>query len=50
MYIIIETFGGAAYAIVAMDEEGNNLTFDLWEEAVEAAKDYQEPIIYEVNR
>lgn len=50
MYIIIETHGGPVYATIATDEDGNNLLFETYEEAMQAAGDFQEPIIVEVRQ
>ncbi len=47
-YIIIETFGGPEYAIVATDTDGNNLVFETYEEAEQEAKECQDGIIVEL--
>ena len=36
-YIVIECFGGAEYATIVTDENGNNAIFDTKEEAQEEA-------------
>jgi hypothetical protein len=48
-FIIIETHGGAEYAAIATNENGENLTFDHRPEAEEYASDFQSPIIVEVQ-
>ena len=48
VYIILETHGGAEYAIVATDEDGANLVFDTEQEALEASEDFQDPQIIEL--
>lgn len=48
MYIAIETHGGAEYATVCTNENGENEVFDTYEEAEEYALDVQEPLIVEV--
>lgn len=47
-YIIIESFGGAEYAIIAMDEQGNNLVFETREEAEAQATQCQDGIVIEL--
>ncbi len=47
-YLIIETHGGAEYAIIVTDCEGNNLIFDTREEAEQEADDCQAGIIVEL--
>lgn len=47
-FIIIETFGGAAYAIIVTDTDGNNLVFDSREEAEAEAADCQEVVVVEL--
>ena len=49
MYIVIETHGGPEYAVICMDEFGNNLIFDTIEEAQKEADNCQYGIIVEVN-
>ena len=48
-YIVIETFGGAEYAIIVTDEEGNNLVFDTLEEAQGEADDCQGGLVVEID-
>jgi hypothetical protein len=47
-YLIIETFGGAEYAIIATDTDGNNLVFNTYEDAEREAKECQDGIVVEV--
>ena len=47
-YIVLETHGGAQYAIVCTDENGNNLVFDTREEAEAEAADCQDGIVVEI--
>lgn len=49
MFIVIETFGGAEYAIVCTDDEGNNKVFDDKEQAEFYAEDCQSPVIIEIK-
>jgi hypothetical protein len=44
-YIVIETFGGPEYAIIATDEDGNNLVFEELEKAEEEAENCQDGLI-----
>lgn len=44
-YIIIERHGGAEYAIIVTDPDGNNLVFDSREEAEAEAADCQDGLI-----
>lgn len=37
--IVIETFGGAEYAAIVTDRDGNNMVFDSYEEAETEAAD-----------
>jgi hypothetical protein len=48
MFIVIEKFGGAEYAIIVMDEDGNNKIFDTREEAQAEADDCQDGIVVEL--
>lgn len=48
MYIVIELHGGAEYAMICMNEQGENEVFDTYEEAEEYALNVQEPLIVEV--
>jgi hypothetical protein len=47
-FIIIETFGGPEYAIVATDPNGNNFVFETRKEAEEASLDFQAALIIEL--
>jgi hypothetical protein len=47
-FIILETHGGATYAIVCTDENGNNLVFDTREEAEAEAAECQDGMIVEL--
>ena len=47
-YIVIEKHGGAEYAIVVTDTDGNNKVFDSYEEAKTEATDCQDGIIVEL--
>lgn len=47
-YIVIETHGGALYAIICTDEDGNNLVFDTHEEAQAEADQCQDGIVVEL--
>jgi len=47
-YIVIETHGGAEYAIIVTNQEGNNLVFDSREEAEAEAADWQDGIVVEL--
>jgi len=47
-YLVIETFGGAAYAIIVTDEEGNNLVFDTVVEAQDEADECQCGLVVEI--
>ena len=47
-YIVIEKHGGALYAAICTDEDGNNLVFDNREEAEAEAADCQDGIIVEL--
>lgn len=49
MYIIIEKFGGAEYAIIVTDEEGNNKVFTTKKVAQKEANDCQDGIVVEIN-
>lgn len=48
-YIIIEALGGAAYAIIVTDENGDNLIFDTREEAENEAIDCQDCVIVDLT-
>jgi len=46
-YIVIEAFGGPEYAVICMDENGNNLVFEDKEEAEKEAEDCQDGFVVE---
>lgn len=48
LYIVIEMHGGAEYATICTDEEGNNKIFDTKEEAQVEADDCQDGRVVEV--
>jgi len=47
-FIVIESHGGAEYAIICTDENGNNLVFDKREEAEAEAADCQDGVVVEL--
>jgi len=47
-YIIIEAFGGADYAIIVTDENGQNKVFDELADAEAEAADCQDGIVIEL--
>ena len=47
-YIVIETHGGAVYAIIVTDENGENKVFDDKIEAEAEAADCQDGIVIEL--
>lgn len=47
-YLVLECFGGAQYAIVVTDENGNNKVFDTRENAEAEANDCQDGIVIEL--
>ena len=47
-FIVIERFGGPAYAIIATDADGSNLVFENREEAEQEAADCQEGLVVEL--
>jgi hypothetical protein len=47
-YIVIETFGGAEYATIVTDQDGNNLVFENREDAEAEAADCQDGMIVEL--
>lgn len=47
-YIVIEKHGGAEYAIIVTDTEGNNMVFDEHEKAQAEADDCQDGIVVEL--
>lgn len=48
MFIVIEKLGGAQYANIITDEDGDNKVFDTREEAQEEADDCQDAIVVEI--
>jgi hypothetical protein len=48
MYIVIETHGGPEYAIIVMDEDGNNKIFDDYNKALKEANECQDGIVVEL--
>ena len=48
MFIVIEIHGGAEYATIVTDQDGNNLVFDNYSEAETEAKDCQVGIVIEL--
>lgn len=48
MYIVIETHGGAEYAIIVTNEDGENLVFDTPEEAQIEADNCQDGVVVEL--
>lgn len=47
-WIVIETFGGAEYATVVTNEDGENKVFDNAKDAQDEADDCQDGIVVEV--
>lgn len=47
-FLVIETHGGAAYAIIVTDQDGNNKIFDTREEAEAEAAECQDGIVIEL--
>lgn len=47
-FIIIEKFGGAEYAIICTDTDGNNLVFEDREAAEVEAADCQDGMVVEI--
>jgi len=47
-YIVIETHGGAEYAIIVTDKDGNNLVFENLKDAETEAADCQDGLIVEL--
>jgi predicted Fe-Mo cluster-binding NifX family protein len=47
-YIVIETHGGAEYATIVTDENGENKVFDVFEEAEKEAEECQEGRIIQI--
>ena len=48
MYLVIETFGGAEYATIVTDEDGNNKVFEFRELAQLEADECQEGVVVEI--
>ncbi|MDB5006253.1 MAG: hypothetical protein JWP45_646 [Mucilaginibacter sp.] len=47
-FIVIEAFGGAEYAIIVTDQDGNNLVFEKLEDAEAEADDCQDGFVVEL--
>lgn len=47
-FIVIECHGGAEYAAICTDENGNNLVFENYDDAKKEADDCQDGIIVEL--
>lgn len=47
-FIVIETFGGANYATIVTNEDGENMIFNTREEAQAEADDCQDGIVVEI--
>jgi len=47
-FIVIECHGGAEYAIICTDEDGNNRVFDNREDAEAEAGDCQDGLVIEL--
>ncbi|WP_295715791.1 hypothetical protein [Mucilaginibacter sp.] len=47
-YIILELHGGPEYAIIVTDQDGNNLVFENYADAVTEAADCQNGLIVEL--
>jgi hypothetical protein len=47
-FIVIERFGGPEYAIIATDNDGNNLVFENRAEAEQEAADCQDGLVVEL--
>jgi hypothetical protein len=47
-YILIETHGGAEYAIIITGPDGNNLVFENLAEAEQEAADCQDGMVVEI--
>ncbi len=47
-YIVIETHGGPEYATICTDDNGNNLVFEIREEAEAEAAECQDGIVVEI--
>lgn len=48
-FIVLEIHGGAKYATICIDENGENLVFDCMEDAQKEADNCQEALIIETN-
>ncbi len=48
MYIVIEAHGGAQYATIVTNEDGENKVFDTQEEAQAEADDCQDGYVVEI--
>lgn len=49
-YIVIEKFGGAEYATIVTDEDGNTMVFDTYVDAQHEANGCQDGIVVEINQ
>lgn len=49
MYIVLECHGGAEYAAIVTDEEGNNKVFETIEEAEKEYEQCQNGLIVKIN-
>ena len=48
MFVVIENHGGANYAAICINENGENMVFSTESEAAEYAKDCQEGVVIEL--
>jgi hypothetical protein len=48
-FIVIETHGGAEYAIIVTNHDGNNLVFDTHQEAQDEADECQGGLVVEID-
>ncbi|QEM09194.1 hypothetical protein [Mucilaginibacter rubeus] len=47
-YLVLETHGGAAYAVICTDQDGNTLVFEHRKDAEAEAADCQEGLVVEI--